>query len=407
MSSRRSTLRRIAAVGTAVISGCTSFLGPEPDPEPTVDLGANPNDVPGRQHAWNDVLVTDADDNPLSPRNNRVLLLTLDVEASIDAAEIVERALRDVETAYPWGPDGLLHALAWGTDYFERIGKLDGSPIRHPQVLSRTDDPDLLSFDAALVLATDVPANLDRTETAMFGDREELDGHAIEHRLGDVFSVATRLDGFIGDGLPADHAESEGLPFDVPEDAPMFTGFFSGRRKTQATEDRVTIPDGWYAGGTTMHLSHIVETLGPWWDMSKNDRVAKMFSPEFDASDLDGFGQEVPFSDAVEEHASEYGLVGHHEKVARVREDGRPIILRRDFNTTDGGDPGVHFLSFQRSLDDFVKTRKAMNGWYLRDDHPQVRDRDNNGLLEFITVRSRANFYVPPRERRSFPAFTP
>ncbi len=407
MSSRRTVLQRLAAVGATVTAGCASLVGSRSENEPTVDLGANPSDVPDRQHAWNDVLVTDGDGNPMSPRHSRVLLLELDVEASLAAAETVERAMRAIEAVYPWGPDGLLHAIAWGTGYFRRLGKLSASPIRPPQVLSRTDDPDLLSFDAALLLASDVPAHLDRAEAATFDGRADLEGRTVEHRLGDVFRVASRRTGFMGDGLPEEHAEAEGLLAEIPDDAPMFTGFFSGRRETQATEDRVTIEDGAYAGGTTMHLSHIVETLEGWWGMAEDDRVARMFSPEFDADDVEGFGRDVPFSNAVEDHASEHGMVGHQEKVARVREDGRPLILRRDFNTTDGGDPGVHFLAFQRSLDDFEKTRKAMNGWYLRDDHPQVRDRDNNGLLEFISVRSRTNFYVPPRARRSFPAFTP
>lgn len=407
MSSRRTVLRRFAAVGAALSAGCASLVGSEPEAEPTVDLGANPHDVPARQHAWNDALVTDADGNPMAPRYSRVVLLDLDVEPSIEAAETVEHAMRGIEAAYPWGADGLLHALAWGSGYFDRLGELEASPIRSPQVLSRTDDPDLLSFDAALVLSSDVPAHLDRTEAATFDGRADLEGEPIEHRLGDVFSVAARRTGFMGEGLPAEHAEAEGLPLDVPDDAPMFTGFFSGRRKTQATEDRVTIGEGRFAGGTTMHLSHLVETLDGWWEMSEDDRVARMFSPEFDADDVEALGQDVPFENAVEDHAGDHGVVGHHEKVARVREDGRPVILRRDFNTTDGGDPGVHFLAFQRSLDDFEKTRKSMNGWYLRDEHPQIRDRDNNGLLEFISVRSRANFYVPPRERRSFPMFTP
>ncbi|QLD87978.1 Dyp-type peroxidase [Natronomonas salina] len=406
MSSRRSVLRRLGALGAAVSAGCASLVGSEPEAEPTVDLGENPNDLPARQHAWNAALATDGDGNPMTPRHSRVLALDLDAEPSLDAAETVERAVREVEAAYPWGADGLLHALAWGTGYFERLGELDASPIRSPKVLSRTDDPELLSFDAALVLASDVPAHLDRTEAAMFEGRDELAGRPVEHRLGDVFTVSSRRTGFMGDGLPAEHADAEGLPVDVPDDAPMFTGFFSGREKTQAPEDRVTIQDGRFTGGTTMHLSHIVETLDGWWQMSEDDRVAQMFSPEFDPADVEEFGKNVPFANAVEDHAGDHGVVGHHEKVARVREDGRPVILRRDFNTTDGGDPGVHFLTFQRSLDDFEKTRKSMNGWYLRDDHPQIRDRDNNGLLEFIEVRSRANFYVPPRERRSFPAFS-
>lgn len=403
MSSRRAVLRRLAAVGAAVSAGCASLVGSEPEAEPTVDLGANPNDVPARQHAWDDALVTDADGNPMTPRYTRVLMLDLAVEPSIGAAETVERAMREMEAAYPWGADGLLHALGWGSGYFERLGELSASPIRSPQVLSRTDDPELLSFDAALVLSSDVPAHLDRTEAAMFDGRAEHGGSPVEHRLGDVFSVSARRTGFMGDGLPAEHAEAEGLPFDIPDNAPMFTGFFSGRRKTQATEDRVTIHEGTFAGGTTMHLSHIVETLDGWWSMSEDERVAQMFSPEFDPDDVESLGQAVPFANAIEDHAADHGVVGHHEKVARVRDDGRPLILRRDFNTTDGGEPGVHFLAFQRSLEDFERTRKSMNGWYLRDEHPQIRDRDNNGLLEFISVRSRANFYVPPRERRSFP----
>lgn len=184
----------------------------------------------------------------------------------------------------------------------------------------------------------------------------------------------------------------------------MFTGFFSGFAKTQATEDRVTIQHGDHAGGTTLHVSHLRESLDDWWDgLDEEGRVARMFSPEFSPADVSAFTDDVPFSDAVREHASEFGVVGHQEKVARAREDGVPILLRRDFNTVDGGRAGVHFLSLQRSLADFRKTRRAMNGWYIRDDHPSITDRTNNGLLEFITVVSRANFYVPPRDERAFP----
>lgn len=141
--------------------------------------------------------------------------------------------------------------------------------------------------------------------------------------------------------------------------------------------------------------------------MADAGRVDRMFFLEFSPGDVTAFTDDVPFSDDVEEHAREFGVVGHQEKVGRVREDGDPVIFRRDFNTTDGGRAGVHFLALQRSLDDFAKTRKAMNGWYLRDDHPRVTDRQNNGILNFIDVDSRANFYVPPRDHRAFPAFTP
>ena len=406
MVSRRGALRRLAAVsGAAGLSGCAEFLARRAE-APTAGLPPNPRagDLPVRQHAWNDVLARDGHGNPVAPRHHRVLLLDLAVEPSESAARTVERAMRTVEAAYDWGPAGLLHGLAWGTRYFERLGRLSASPVREPTVLSRTDDPDLLSFDAALLLASDAASALGAVEAAMFHGNEALAGEPVEARLGDVFDVAARRTGFMGEGLPAAHADAEGIPGDAPPaDAPMFTGFFSGRARTQATEDRVTIRDGPYAGGTTVHLSHLRESLDAWWSMDGADRVAHMFSPEFSEGDVEAFTDDVPFADAVREHARESGVVGHFEKVARAREDGRPVVLRRDFNTTDGGRAGVHFLSLQRSLADFEKTRRAMNGWYLRDDHPAIRDRENNGILEFVSVVSRANFYLPPRDERAFP----
>lgn len=407
-ASRRGLLRHLAVVsGSLGLSGCARRIAGRAE-SPTADLPPNPQaaTLPRRQHAWNDALRSDGHGNPLSPRFHRVLLLDLDVAPAADAAREVELAMRSIESAYDWAPDGLLHALGWGTGYFADRGLLDASPVSEPRVLSRTDDPALLSFDAALVLASDVPAHLSAVDAAMFGSREALGGEPVGHRLGDVFSVASRRRGFMGRGLPAAHADAEGVPpGSPPQEAPMFTGFFSGYARTQATEDRVTIRTGPHAGGTTVHLAHLRESLDDWWEgLGEAGRVARMFSPAFSAEDVQGFTDDVPFADAVREHAREHGVVGHHEKVARVREGGRPIILRRDFNTVDGGRAGVHFLSLQRTLDDARRTWRAMNGWYLRDDHPGITDQRNNGILDFITVSSRANFYLPPRDERAFPA---
>ena len=407
MVSRRRTLKRLglgALAGAASTAGCTGrgSTGNRPDIDPNPHAGS----LPDRQHAWNATLRTDATGNTLSPQFHRILLLNLDAEQSADAAETVERAMRSVEGAYEWGPAGVLHALAWGTDYFERQGKLGPSPVRSPRVLSRTDDPKLLDFDAALVLASDVPSHLSAVESAMFDGAPRMNGVAVDHHLDGVFSRAGRRTGFIGDGLPAKHADAEGIPDDAAlgSDDPMFMGFFSGRNGTQASEDRVTIESGRYAGGTTMHVSHLHQSLDRWFDGLDDDgRVARMFGPGFSPDEVDSLGESVPFADKVREHARDEGVVGHHEKVARVRRNNRPLILRRDFNTVDGGHAGVHFVALQKSLDHFESTRKSMNGWYLRDDNPEITDRRNNGILDFITVRSRINFYVPPRETRAFP----
>ncbi|UPV73765.1 hypothetical protein M0R89_14610 [Halorussus limi] len=406
MASRRRLLGKLAgAAAAAGLAGCSQFRATG-GRATELDLPENPHDVPRRQHAWNAASRTDRHGNPLLPRHHLVLLLDLAESPSVESAERVERAMRTLESAYEWSSDGLLHSLAWGTRYFERLGNLGDAPIRRPQVLSRTDDPELLDFDAALVLASDAASNLRAAEAATFGNRDALAGETVGDRLGDVFDVAARRTGFRGAGLPVEHTDAEGIPESPPlsKGDRMFMGFRSGFRGTQAGEDRVTIDSGAYAGGTTMHLSHLRQSLGRWFEAFDDDeRVARMFSPEFSPADVANFTDDVPFGDEVARHAREFDVVGHQEKVAQTRKDGEPVLLRRDFNTVDGGHAGVHFLSLQQSLSDFERTRKAMNGWYVRDDSPEITDRKNNGILDFVSVRSRANFYVPPRGKRAFP----
>lgn len=406
MVSRRRIIARLAGLTSAVgLAGCSQVLGRREERDLGLPTNPRADVLPDRQHAQNAFMRTDRHGNPTVPRHHRLLLLDLDASPSVETARRVEHAMRTLEAAYEWSPAGLFHTLGWGTAYFSRLSALSRSPIRRPTVLSRTEEPDLLDFDAIVRLASDVPSHLSAVESAMFGDRSVLNGESVEHRLGDVFSLAGRRTGFVGKGLPAAHTAAEGIPDNAPlTNAPMFMGFRSKRNGTQASEDRVTIESGEFAGGTTVHLSHIDQSLSDWYRvLSESERVARMFSPEFTPEEIAGFGNDVPFSDQVEQHARNEDVVGHHEKVARVREGGEPLLLRRDFSTVDGGHAGVHFLSLQRSLSDFAKTRKSMNGWYLRDDSDQITDEENNGILDFISVVSRANFYVPPREKRAFP----
>lgn len=409
MTSRRTALARLGAVAGALgLSGCSQVLE-SASSGGGADLPPNPHadSLPERQFAQNAHLPTDSSGNDLQAQYRRLLFLRLDAEPSLSAAQTVERGMRTIEAAFDWRADGIFHVLAWGTAYFDRIGELGAAPVTKPEVISRTDDPDLLEFDAVLILESDVPSQLAAVENAMFGSTDRLNGQPVDDALGDVFSIAEVRTGFLGEGLPARHADVEGIPPGaLSQEDPTFMGFFSDRQGTQATEDRVTIDSGPFAGGTTLHISHLTQNLDTWWEgLDDAGRVARMFSPEFDPSALGDFEANVPFTDAVREHAREFDMVGHHEKVAQVRRDGEPIVLRRDFNTTDGQQAGVHFLSFQRKLDHFRRTRRAMNGWYVRDDSESITDRENNGILNFIDVQSRANFYVPPRKRRAFPRF--
>ena len=82
---------------------------------------------------------------------------------------------------------------------------------------------------------------------------------------------------------------------------------------------------------------------------------------------------------------------------------GRPIIVRRGFNTTDGGTVGPHFVSLQRTIADFVTTRSAMNATSAQLQNPVITDTVNNGINSFIFVLKRGNYVVPARAQRSFP----
>ena len=95
--------------------------------------------------------------------------------------------------------------------------------------------------------------------------------------------------------------------------------------------------------------------------------------------------------------------VGHAQTSARARRAGKPLILRRDFDTADGGQAGLHFVSLQRTIEDFITTRSAMNASDAQLHNPAITDTVNNGINEFIFVLKRANYIIPARAGRSFP----
>jgi hypothetical protein len=97
-------------------------------------------------------------------------------------------------------------------------------------------------------------------------------------------------------------------------------------------------------------------------------------------------------------------VIGHAQTAARARRDNKPVILRRDFDTIDGGTAGVHFVSLQRTIQDFVT---AMNATSAQLQNPSITDTVNNGINEFIFVLNRGNYVLPTRSQRSFPTLAP
>lgn len=423
-------LSRRTFVKTAVAMGGSAAMAACMEREsPSLPRGS-PADRPGRQHAWNQTLRTDDHGNAVAPRHHVLLALT-DPDGGTPTAterETVERALSTVDRAYPMGHDGddghrvgLLSTVGYSRAYFDRFD--EGLPasvdLPPPEPLAPFEDPDPDEPDVAVHLASDYGSVVLGAEGALRGESDELNGVTVEATLTEVLSVADRRTGFVGAGLPAANQDVEGIPDSKPvdEDAPLYMGFKSGFTKNQATEDRVTIETGPFAEGATQHVSKLRLHLRQWYEQdSRFHREATMFCPVHADEDLiDGVGTNLGDSSKMTElacpahtddHAKEFGTVGHSQKTARARDDDGPIILRRDFDSTDDDQATLHFVALQERIADFVETREQMNGTDVAESGV-VGQRSNNGILQYITVEQRGNFLIPPREHRALPTPIP
>lgn len=370
-----------------------------------VQSGRQPPRLPAEQHAWNASLRTDRFGNPIAPRHHSILLLDLERAPTARDGEALEGVLRTLERAFPWSPTGLLFVLAWGPSYFERWLRRP-SPVQAPKRLSPTESPLLQRFDACLHLACDDELRLSRVERSLLTgvDLREADAPVSLKRL---FVVRDVRRGFVGSGLPAAHRGVAGVPRDapIPREAPLFMGFKSGYARNQATEEAVTVAGGPFAGGTTIHVSRIALSLDDWYGvLDERGRVGRMFAPQLAPADVSRFRDDAPsLPGRLDEAARRYGVVGHAQAAGQVRRGGRPLILRRDFDSVDGGRARVHFVSLQRSIGDFVRTREAMNAGRGSVLNPSIGPQINNGIAEWMVVEARANFLAPPRRTRAFP----
>ena len=422
MTNRRGIPRRdflkstVAIGGTAAFSAC---LGRE-----EVDVPTGPSDLssyPRRQHAWNSVLPTDDPGNPVAPRHRVLLFFDCpDDGAPRDSdRETMEAALRGIERAYERSGTGLLLTVSYSPAYFDRFDEAlpESIDLPAPEALAPFEDPELDTPDAVIHLASNTAQVVLGAEEGLKGNKSTLNGvDQPDAALTDVFEIIDRRTGFVGDGLPAKNADdAEGVPADkVPDDAPLFMGFKSGFKKNQASENRVTIQSGPFAGASTQHISKLQLNLNQWYNQDDRwQREAKMFCPYHAENDViegagDNLGTNSKIDDCKPTHetAREMGVVGHSQKSAAARENDKPIILRRDFNSTDGGQAGLHFLALQQRITDFVDTREAMNGTDVSE-QSAVGQRNNNGILQYIRTERRGNYLVPPRSLRALPPVNP
>lgn len=427
--SRRDFVKAAVAIGgVSALSACQGVeqsQGGETttatDSEPSFPKGASPEDLPERQHAWDEYLVHGSHGTTIQGQHQ--LLLGLSYEGSAppteDESEQVESALRTLERAYKWGSgyeksgklnDGLLFMLGYAPNYLSEVG-IETDRVQSPEtLLSELDqDPEKADdFDAVLLLDSDFGSIILSAEEAMFGDRERINGVEVEDRLSGIFEVQDRRSGFLGKGVPADKLDNE----DIPEEAPLSMGFRSGFVDGQAPEDLVTIDEGPFAGGTTFTISRLKTHLDEWYDQPHEDRAKEMYCPAHDVEeDIGETGSKLGATSGItpenvenmDELAEEHDIVGHSQKVATARnEDFVPKILRRSEGvaTDETGGSAFNFSAIQQDTRDFVETRSAMHVDEYDVDVPD----ENHGIVDYLETIARGTFLVPPRSRRALPA---
>ena len=422
---RRAYLKRAVALGGATALSACLDRESDAEPVPTGDPAAKPP----RQHAWRDYIRHDEHGNSQLPNHQLLLYVNFDESGapSADTRATLETALSVLDRAYEWSHEGLLFSIAYSPSYFDRFGGSlpDGIDLPEPEPLSPFETPTFDTQDAVVHLASDRAAVVLEAESALTGDRETANGDPVDARLTDVATVDSRRSGFVGAGLPASNQDAEGVPDSkpVPEASPLFMGFEAGFQGNQASEAYVSFEEGPFAGGTTKVIANLRQRLDDWYEeQSFEEQVMELFSPSHAEQDLvEGVGSNLgsdsgidQFVDDIEAEALDHGRVGHAQKAARANRDadGNVRLLRRHFESTDdiGSDQKVaslHFPSLQRNISAFEEVRRAMNGTDMPEVTPAVRQRVNNGILEYIFVRRRGYFLVPPRRHRALPTPRP
>lgn len=417
--SRRDFVAAAVAIGgSAALSACLERETPAGTVDADFPAGSEPATLPAGQHVWNEYLVHDPTGNTVLPSHQLVLGLAYagSTPPTDDERAAVAEAMASLDRAFQWGTggdpaaainEGLLSMLGYSTRYFDRLGVRVDLPSAGDLLRDVEEDPAKADgFDALLVLNSDFGSVLLAAEEALTGAREELNGVPVEGTFEGVFDVVERRAGVVGRGLPARELERD----DVHEEAPLSMGFRSGFADNQATEARVTLEAGPFAGGTTLQASRLHIDLDRWYDQSEASRVHEMFSPTVDpgaigpTGDRLGSESEVTAEDAEDAEAigDAHGTLGHTQKVARGRDDDfEPTILRRTEGvaTDVASGAGFNFHSIQRDLAAFVAVRRAMNVDEYHADVP----RERHGIVDYLQTEARGAYLVPPRADRALP----
>jgi hypothetical protein len=371
--------------------------------------------------------------------------VTVDAADAADAGRALESALGALESEYPGTPAGLGVTVAWGLPYFRRVvpaqwarlqpvDRRAGKPALFDAIRFPSDPEDTLleQHDLAVLLRSDSLDHIAHAEQVLFDES--------------VVERTTIRKGFAGGGLPRKLALAAGVSGAelIPEHAELFLGFTStlvhnlgaGRIANLETLGIVAVPDGYFNGGTHMAVSHMFENLEGWYvNIDHEARVNTMFRPGLPVRPgtltVPQDPQDVANVASLSRDYHSRGVIGHsssvqpasrlHERYVaadgEVYETGTAIPQRADFNTLDNPvfwsadgshstdpAPGVHFIVFNPSSDDFRRVRLAMDGVLPDGTVLEFAPRaEGQGFNSILRTTRRQNFLVPPRVHRAFP----
>jgi hypothetical protein len=422
------------------------------------------------QHVLGDlrVVVDEGVEVVVPPLHDEIVTATVrvggDPAALREAQRVLEEALAAVDSAFDAAPGGVSISVGWGLPYFRRhVAGLARERLPVDLRASEAADRRVLAIIDAIRFPSD-PEDLilEENDIAFFfrSDRQQFIGEANEmifEATEDLFELTSIRRGFAGGGfdggrsLPKRMALAAGVPGAelIPDTAELFLGFTSTQKAGLGPPGIANFetlpgytdqwPDGYFRGGTAMHVSHIFEDVEAWYlNFDFAERVSTTFRPGMDvrqgAQTVPQEPSDAVGSQAVARDARRHGAVGHSavmQPTSRLQSEivgrdgvryakGTAVPQRADFNTLDNpffwsarpavdrqrDEPaaGLHFVVFTPTSDDFHRTRLAMDG-ILPDGtsvplHPRARGQGFNSILQ---TTHRQNFLVPPRRHRSFP----
>jgi hypothetical protein len=387
-----------------------------------------------------------------------------DTPESLRASQAVfENALLDLDERFAATPAGLGVTVTWGATYFERYVSAQAArhlPVDKRASAARGEQVHVLE-DAIRFPSDPGSTRLESNDLAVLFRSDSLDhvgegSQRLFDDLSDLFAVTSVRKGFVGGGFEGEPglpkqmalaARIQGADL-IPDGSQLFLGFTSTQKAALGPSRIANFetlgyadlgPDGYFARGTNMHLSHLFEDVAAWYLIFDfQERLDTTFRPGLDVpkrtQTVAQASRDVQSEEQVRADYQRHRRIGHAgsmQTTTRLAEDvvgpdgtryakGTAVPQRADFNTLDNpffwsSEPerdgydelpsaGLHFVSFNPSSDDFRRIRLAMDGVLPNGPElvfePGSRGRGFNSIL---ATTHRQNFLVPPRAHRSFP----